>query len=83
MSKCWRSDPLQRPPIRDVRVMLDQLLDTGGYMCLTEEGESAEDKSFCLSGTFETTSFRAMQHSLPYRASKHSAFIKQFGTFEA
>ena len=36
MVKCWNKDPLQRPPIRTVCMMLDELLDTGGYMCLTD-----------------------------------------------
>ena len=44
MVQCWKADPLQRPPIWNVRVMLDDLLDTGGYMCLVENDISAAEK---------------------------------------
>ena len=36
MIECWNADPLQRPTIRNVREMLDELLDTGEYMCFSD-----------------------------------------------
>ena len=48
MCKCWKADPLQRPPIRNVCVMLDQLLDTGDYMCLTNDYKDLAKQEQCI-----------------------------------
>lgn len=36
MIRCWKRDPQHRPNIRSVRAMLDELLDTGEYISLTD-----------------------------------------------
>lgn len=40
MTNCWKTNPLQRPSIRVVRQMLDELLDTGGYIHLTNTAQT-------------------------------------------
>jgi len=32
MLKCWKANPMERPSIREIRAMLDNLLDTGAYL---------------------------------------------------
>ena len=37
MLKCWKSNPKKRPTIVQVRKMLDDNLDTGGYTYLIDD----------------------------------------------
>lgn len=64
MLQCWRTDPLQRPLIRNVRTMLDGLLDTGGYIHLLDDATLA-DKLFHVHCSGKKT----VQQSLPFKKS--------------
>ena len=62
MTQCWNAEPLQRPTIRDVRGMLDDLLDTGEYMCFTDTTK--------VDPVVESRSVGFLHHSLPHTLNK-------------
>lgn len=66
MVQCWKTDPLQRPLIRNVRVMLDNLLDTGGYIYLMDSDVSTADKLLRVHCSMQQSS-KATQRSLPFK----------------
>ena len=68
MMKCWKTDPQERPSIRNVRKMLDDLLDTGGYMFLLEPGDGSARRSPQVRGLPRVESF----HSFQMRNKPHS-----------
>ena len=56
MTECWSEEPIHRPTMRNVREMLDELLDTGEYMHFTDCDPVVESKAVDI-----------LHHSLPHR----------------